>query len=456
MPVNRPQRLANRSHRPGATIGDGMVATARAAGAATALTVLVNAGPMLLAGIGGSLFLLRGCLWSPSPAPQPTHTLAPQPLAAATVHPTSIATASVQPSVRTLRPSRPVGDPRLDRQALDVTPYEILPEEVILPQEHAEPLRLAQPGGFFAMGPGFHPAANPMFSFPPGNNSIMGMIAEPPSANDPPTFEESPLFDLKRGRKFLGTCQMPGSPSKRVSLSLGAIREGGRNIEAKLSLLESPRTTKAFTGVIEKNPHRLTLTPDLNPTSFGTFLTYMPWYSNSPTKITLSISEDGKLLSGTSVASEEFEFLPQERSSSATRTRAPMPIDSFAGFDDASKGGTDWKVTSSSSESTASTSQIWSFAQISDGEGSFIWRRDGNTIASGTYLENQQKKQLDIVLTHGQESRTYRGIFKPIDGSQERVQICISKIHDDERPKRMGREEGNLFELEANDSKDEP
>lgn len=450
MPANRPQRPVNRSHRPGATIGDGMVTSARIAGVTA---ILINGGPMLLAGLGGCLFLFRGCIWSaPHIAQQPRAAVATpayMPQQMPSVIPVSPREARRQSSRAPLQIAEPSPVAHSDERAL----IDAVIEPGVPSLDQVEPLRLPQPGGFFAMGPGFNGAANPMPGFPFGNNSIMGMITEPPSASDPPAFEESPLFDLKRGRKFLGTCQMPGSPSKRMSLALGAIREGGRNIEAKLSLLEAPRMTKAFTGVIEQNPLRLTLTPDQHPTSFGTFLTYMPWYSNSPTKITLSIADDGKSLSGTSVASEEFEFLPQERNAEAIRVRRPLPIETFAGFDDASQGSTKWNVKRKGQESGDGTAQLWSFTQISDGEGSFSWFRDGSKIASGTYLENASKKQLDIFLTRGRETLIYRGVFNSFVADEEGVEVCIAKEQGQERPAQITSEKGNVFELMASDSR---
>ena len=267
--------------------------------------------------------------------------------------------------------------------------------------------------------------------------------------NEPPTIEISPLFNFERGRKFAGTSQMPGEPSRRIQLSIDAIRENGRNISAKLSTLDGRRYTRHYTGLIEKKPLRLKLIPVRNPTSFGTFVTYQPWYSNSPMDITLEISSDGKSLTGTSGSSEEFELLPLFEVSHAV---APIEVidssEQFAGFDDSSEGATQWRlVRRNATGIEASEEQLWMFTLINEGGGSFVWTKGQAMLASGSYLENASRGEIDILLIDGQEPKVYRGLIDGDSATAHALRVCIPRESDGIRPLHGTERYGNVFEV---------
>ena len=461
-PIDYKQQKSFPRQRRGATIGDGMVTSAKIAGATALVTVLVHSAPFLIAAFAGVLFLCRGCIWR-----VPTTTLSPTQFQQSSIASPAIRPA-VAPAISTPKqlPNVPVAgrrdvDEQLPRQQSVRTQSPDLQEPLL--DDPQQGLSMDAPVDAMDMArgfslPTFQPPQHHGFGF--GNGIGFGLPADPlrnmiearPAPLETPNFEASPLFDLKRGRKFLGTSQMPGMPSRRISLFIGAIREGGRNIEVKLSSLDHPRVTRPYSGVIQKIPARLTLIPVRHPTNLSTFLTYEPWYSNSPTEINLSLSDDGKTLIGTSASSEEFQLLPQHeltpQSPQLSSQVAEPEQGTTSAFDPSEQGGTIWKLARRNLLSLDSQDlQQWEFAKTIEDGGSFIWRAKGREIASGTYLENASTHEIDLVITKGLEQKTYRGIYRPLGNTPGGLQVCIPKNPADARPKRVSHSLGNVYDL---------
>lgn len=415
---------------------------------------LFNAGPYLLGLCAVGVFLLRGCLNSISlqallqamatnavpgplllqPATPPTRTMEAH---SAVVLGAGGRSTYVPGPESTPVPSMLIADEGPENDVAEVTVQPRMPM-----------------GGFFGnptpvpwMGTHVDQTSMPTYQQPMFPNMLQDASAAPRSMS----FDECPLFDSKRGRKFTGTSQMPGEASKRISLSIGAIRERGKNVEARLSTLEGQRFTREYTGTLQQNPLKLVLTPVTNPRSFGTFVTYMPWYSNSPTKIELSLDLDGKMLLGTSVSGEEFELLAQpDRSANVRGNQATPRSETLEGFDDPSKGATRWMLKSASDDSHETTFQAWEFHHQEDGKGGFKWYKDGRIIASGRYAEDPRKGHLDIALKVNGSSVQYLARFKPKQSGDE-LEVCVPHHSADERPATISAKEGKVYLIQRVD-----
>lgn len=437
----------------GASIGDGMKTSARIAGTTTLIGLLLNAGPMLLASSAGILLLLRGCLSSWTSVPQ-TVPPGPASVAVSSYAPPRYSQAiapSLRPASRPIR-TQPLALPEIPQQSTNVNFDHAAefesgdygsqnPNQFVLSYPSTPFRPMPHVGNFPAStvwGAGFAAPSNPM----------LDVMAAGPAMSDSPSQAISPLFSFQQGRKFAGTSQMPGEPSRRISLSIAAIRDGGSNISAKISTLEGARFSRPYTGLIEKNPWRLKLIPVRNPKSFGTFVTYIPWYSESPTDITLEISADGKSLAGTSVSSEQFELLPQfEISPEFTDTNSPVPL-SDSVLDDSNEGGTQWKLMERNGEPvSAAESQLWTFTQTNADRGNFEWTKASVQIASGSYVEGEVKGQLDIILAGDDRPQIYRGLMDFLQGEEHTIRICIPATADQKRPARITGKYGNVFKL---------
>lgn len=415
---------------------------------------LFNAGPYLLVSCVAGVWLLRGCLNAlPLQAPLPS-------MAANAIQP-PLSLSPSAPMPRALAPNMAVGMGVSGRSTYDHGTESTPVPSMLIGEE--EPDRevaevTIQPripfGGFFGdlepvprIGTHSEQPSLPTYQQPVFPNMLQDGNAAPRSIS----FDDCPLFDSKRGRKFTGTCQMPGEASKRISLSIGTIRERGKNVEARLSTLEGQRFTREYTGTLQQNPLKLILTPVTNPRSFGTFVTYMPWYSNSPTKIELSLDLDGKMLVGTSVSGEEFELLAQpDRSTNIRGTQATPSSETFEGFDDPSTGATRWMLKIAGTESHANASQAWEFHHQEDGKGGFKWQKDGRIIASGRYAEDPRKGHLDIALKVNGSSVLYLAKFKP-GQSGDALEVCVPHHSTDERPTTISAMAGKVYFIQRVD-----
>ena len=159
-------------------------------------------------------------------------------------------------------------------------------------------------------------------SMDPSSSFMERTIANPIRAG-----ESSDQFSFKRGRRFTGTSQQSGEPSMRVQLSIISVKDRGTSVTARLASLDSSRLSRNYNGLIETNPLRLTLIPEAQSNGFSTFVTYQPWHSNSPTRISLEINSE-KGLSGTSGSGERFELFaePEPQPNHATARN-------FSGFE---------------------------------------------------------------------------------------------------------------------------
>lgn len=456
-PRGRRPFTANRNDSIGASIGDGMKTSARIAGATTIVGLLLNAGPWLMACFAGILLFARGCLSNLMLPPQP---VAHVPHAQAAAAPLTYARPQyARAPIATKLPIRPPVDmrhqaePELQRQANDA--------EV----DHASGFETAGYAESFPnqMSMNYPPSIS--FGMPPaGNfpvtafwglglnapsNPMLDVVTTSPPVADSSTQTVSPLFSFQTGRKFAGTSQMPGEPSRRIMLSIAAIRDRGTNIAAKISTLEGASFTRTYTGLIEKEPWRLKLIPVRNPKSFGTFVTFMPWYSNSPTDITLEVAADGKSLVGTSVGSEQFELLPQFEISQED-TQADETADEIgSSLDDTRAGGTQWQLIERNSKPIREDDlQIWTFTQRSPGKGNFAWTKDSAILAQGTYAEGQVKGHIDITLASGAEPQLYLGLMDSTVGTDQAMRFCIPLAADQKRPARITEKYGNVFKLQ--------
>lgn len=448
---HRARKRVQRRRQHGATIGDGIRSSARIAATMTGITLLIKAGPMLLAGIAGCVFVIRGCMSTPTPSP---HFDGKTPSTEQSPPSTVIHMPSVERSRdRSHRPQTsatavykaPIrGASHQDAQAASPAPAEADWQYFTEPVPPAVQLFPPQPSLF----PSFVIPMNQPFPGPPTPNAFGGMLATGPSAPAPSVDPvSSPLFDVSKGREFLGTSQQPGYPSVRISLSLDAIQERGRNLKARMSTLQGTRISKTFTGMIEQNPLRLVLIPDTNPTSFGTFVTYQPWHSSSPTRITLEIASDGKLLTGTSYSGEQFELMPHaERELPANVV--PEVVVPFPGFDDEGESSTVWKLLNKNGKPV--DDQTWEFTQQVSGLGEFRWMRGTTVIAQGTYRDASDVQHLDISVTIGAKSHAYPGRYTVRGTSQGVIRVCLPAEAISKRPRGVSSTYGNMFELSSN------
>ena len=441
------------------------------------IALLIQSAPVLLVGIAGCVLVFQSCSWSlPSIAPttvptvalhpQPQPSVAPRPayvpeqVASFTPEPLPVPQ-QPQPQSRSRQeqsPPRPRArqtalerlSPRLNSGASEQEEPDEEPDDYDGPRPAFNqapqgmfgggmgfPLPTMTNGPGLGMGGGFFGSPNPMWS----------TLVDPMTANQPQSFEESPLFDLRRGRKFLGTSQLQSEPSRRISLSLDAIRERGTNITARLTTIEGTRFSRQYTGVLENNPPRLTLIPVQDPRGIGTFVTYQSWTSNSPTRISLTISNDGKELSGSSYSGEVFELLP-----APDRTEVAETLESdFSGFDDKETSATIWFLDKRNYKTIQHES--WEFHQKDDDGGQFAWLQTSGARIKGSYTQDLEQGHLDIEIVINGEPQLYHGYFKPLASGDGRMQVCIPKSAAGKRPNRISVQQGNVFDLIPSEQK---
>ncbi len=440
--VKRPSRSVVHS---GATIGDGMRTTAKVAAATTLLTILIHSAPALLAATLGSFLLFRGCS-QPAPIPLqpvPMHTSLPD------LHPPTIhaARSTVAPSIQKLETNQ-VANMLAEQfpDEIEVDSHEHLVEFADIQPSQDSIVSQFQPQLPFTTSSSLAPSS-PLLPVPLptfADNSPANTSTRPVPA---PNIDTT-VFDLRRGKTYLGTCQMSRQASKRMSLSITEIRDRGTNIQAKLTLLESPRTTKKFTGTVENNPPRLILTPLSEGNGFGTFVTYLPWYSNSPTAITLEMSKDGMHLEGTSGSTEQFDLWAQAGVSDLAHSVASPSNDTdFNGFDPTIGRGTTWSISQIDSRSAPSApAQTWVFTSLEEGIGTFVWTQGSKILSSGTYKEGAEANEFDIIIMKGMEQQVYRGrIQTPVQDN--RLRVCVSKEQNAPRPTQISSVYGRVYEL---------
>lgn len=447
----RPRKRVKQQRQHGATIGDGIRSSARIAATMTGIALLIKAGPMLLAGVAGCVFVIRGCMSTPTPLPHfdgkaqsteqsPPSTVMQMP----SVERNRASAKQQQVTARAVYTAPIRGETIPETPAVHPAPTEPDWQYFTEPAPTAAPTITWQPSSF----PSFVIPLNQPFPGAPAPNAFGGLHSTGPSSSAPSVDPvSSPLFDVSKGRKFLGTSQQPGSPSVRISLSLDAIQERGRNLKARLSTLQGTRITKSFTGLIEQNPLRLVLIPETNPTSFGTFVTYQPWHSNSPTRITLEIASDGKLLTGTSGSGEQFELMP-DAEREAPALVVPKIAVPFNGFDEEGASGTVWKLVNKNGNPV--DDQTWEFTQLVSGHGEFRWMRGATVIAQGNYRDANDVQHLDITVTIGAKSHVYPGRYTVRDTSQGVIRVCLPAEANSKRPKGVSSTYGNIFELSSN------
>lgn len=492
--------------RHGATIGDGMQTAARVGGWTAFAALLLNSAPILIAALAGLIFMVRGCLVStfetstperpvasqqPLPPTSPLTSIPLNPRPAAAIEPRGIASNGSGRTVGLPLQQESNADPtRSDeiswrREIADriAEPHHQANADVSVHSPKIDELSGLAPPGYlpeqfglarpFAgtlwtspndVGNGLENTVGP-FGFPAAGD-VMGMgftgqefgmtqrvagrgLAADYTSPEIGQIEASPLFDTRKGRKYTGTSQQPGQQSYRISLSVDLIREHGSNMRARLSLLEGSRITKPFDGFLDDDGRSMTLVPITNPGSFGTFLTHMPWHSQSPTRITLEILGDGKRLTGKSYSGERFELTEddsaQQRASKGHESTQPTALVELGG---ASSDGKIWDVVRRNGvELSPNEKTSWLFFNEKDRSGTIEWLRGGNEIASGTYKDYGNGRDLDINIIRGEKVDTYRGFFMALLNDPGSIRIVIPKLPGVERITSMNGDLCNRFDL---------
>ena len=429
----------------GRTVGDGIATSAKVGGAVAIVTLITQALPALLGGSALTMWLFsRGCNTPSVPSTPPVVMVPP-------------VSQSPPPRIRQRRSEPIERRPReLDsRQATAELARSIqrsLPTEADTPAVTANPPVAEAPPEtpvepnlphITAHPFGYRDPAGYSPNSPMNVNPLLGMLTNP-QARRSNRNEISPLFEMWPGREFAGTSRMQGSPSERVLLKINEVRDGGSYIAAQLSLINKPRVKRAFTGFIEND--QLTLQPVQDPQEFGMWLTYMPWHSKFPTDITLSMSADGKHLSGTSSANESFNFLP--RVDPATTRARSGPVESeWLGIapDSLSENSatTQWKIAAKDGEPLGGkVDHIWLFRKTSDNGGSFTWFAGDKTKASGRYSEDRESGHLDLTI----DGKKFLALVEAATDETQAVKLCVADPGHD-RPTRMDASLGKLFEI---------
>jgi len=430
----------------------------------TTATLLVKSGPLILIGLAGALLCFRSCISLSLPMAPQSQPIASQPQQGRQVmqqQSTTLPSPYGNPSesVRA-RPARATiaspgqsARPMETESDVDSSHLLIVEDEPIrqVPamffESHALPFA-PQPMGLF---PSFDGSSGVMGSSPPQglfggpNMTPMGNAIDPSSrfmentiANPSATSAEpSSQFSFKRGRKFTGTSQQSGNPSMRVQLAITGVKDRGTNITARLTSLEKSGVGKNYTGLIETNPLRLTLIPEAQSNGFGTFVTYSPWHSNSPTRITLAINSD-KGLSGTSVSGEQFDLQAEPEP-----IPKAIPSPSFHGFDSDALNQTVWTILHKNGEAVSGES--WIFDATSK---SFEWRKESKVIAKGNYKESIALKSLDIILVKPTSTKVYSCLFHDTPGKDNSVRVCVPREPGGARTTTLDSAVGNLFDIE--------
>ena len=221
---------------------------------------------------------------------------------------------------------------------------------------------------------GSHQAPSPWST---GGDAMHGTLTDPTDH-----LEIDGMFDEIRGRSFEGTSQFRDEPSRRVRLSIDRIRDRGGNLKARLTLLDSPHTTKPFVGVIDRDSGTLSLQADVEPGNIPMANMGVPWYSpNLSPRITFS-SDDGKTLTGRSTVGDVFQLQPKQ--ARLVRTR-PAVEQGESSLPTLQQGEQLLYQLVRRNGRTLEADDQWLFVNTANSQGDFTWTHDGSTKADGTY-----------------------------------------------------------------------
>ncbi len=444
-------------HQNKLTFGDWINMIAKLAAASTFATVIANCLPAILVAISGGYLLLKGC-HVPAPIPlqrtDATATAAPylesslktsSQIDPASSRESNASVAALLRGTNSDAPEPTIANPRSASSNLFQDPFDIdvVAESKVDAMEPDDELSgLGQAVNI--PGPSF---ASPALTSLPNFDQPTFRTFDSHSREN---LEAASLFNARAGRTYMGTCQMPGQSSRRMSLTLSEIRDNGTSINARLSLLDSRRKSKKYSGTVASDPPRLILRPESEGQGFGTFLTYMPWYSDSPTPITLDISKDGLRLYGESASSEQFELVAQPE-----RTRIDVESVSeevedemaFEGFDALDGQATTWHVHKVDSRTLSAGHETWEFTSLATGVGSFVWMRGSSLVASGTYREDTEAAHIDIILTSGKQQKIFYGLVRAAEDDRT-LHACIPKEPGEPRPISVSSQFGRVYTLQ--------
>lgn len=441
--------------RNGATIGDGMRASARTAAFIGGFTLLLQATPMFLAAITGCVFFFRSCRpfsapvanHAPIPVRSPVYAPTPSPAipsssdALTRQDPSPIrqaAEALARPAVR--RSSRTEPDPNavptpreLHAQLVEESPG-MVPEQEVLVIADVDPVSSAvgqqAPYGFGNTGS--RRAAPPTPPSPFRDNGVVqGMVGESFDADE---LDDQGVFEEFRGGTFVGTSQMEGQPSERIQLTIDRIRDGGSNVRATMVQLEGSHKRRVFDGLIEGDPPYLTLIPRTNSRMMGGgFGVASPWHGDMPQRIHLDIM--GKTLMGETRTRERFVlFAKEEVAETQAQATPPLPI--------AGNGIRNWKVVSRNG-SSLSGEETWHFRQTSPtGRGRFVSKVSGRLKTSGRYVI-QSEDTLNLYVLKDGRTNTFRCRIFLRDGD---LTLCIPEA-DARQPSAILPEHGLVLKL---------
>ena len=462
MSIQEQFEAIRRQHQQGATIGDGMRASAKTAAWLGGLSLFLNSLPYLLPLVGACLlFFFRGCNVTPyaSPAPSERHTLQPHTPAVVTSPPQRQSQAhrailqaiqSPQPEP-TSEPTVPASlshtaSPQSNASYLTPAPSILSPAETSSEQETAD-LNQLRPNPFAGEGRRtFAPrASNPLQPRHWGRTTspsrqtrqptgLLGMQPDVPNATS--AYDESGIYETMSGATYVGTCQLPEHPSKRCKLVIHSIQDRGTNITATMSLTSGGKRRK-FTGFVQGD--ELTLIPQLGrgESEYG-FPT--AWYGQKPRRIYLTLDGDGKRLSGSAdVSNESFEFVPR----ATIRRPGPATIPALKSMDDGEE--LTWKITSRNTKPT-SGDHLWQFKQTGLRRGHFSWLQGGEVKLSGSYrLSAGSSHSINLTMGESEATKTYRCRCKP-DYQAGLLNLWIPKSSS--QPAKADPKTDHLFTLE--------
>jgi len=248
----------------------------------------------------------------------------------------------------------------------------------------------------------------------------------------------NPLYESMAGRDFEGTCQMPSEPSRRMKLTIGRIRDRGRNLTARFTTLEGPRKILNFKGLIEHNPSRLTLISQLPPRKLGGgyYGVRRGWIKQPPKRVTLYL-DSGKLLTGESTNGEMFELAPKEEPPEPVAAAIPPSIRNME-IGEQFK----WKLAHRDNKPLPGE-HYWLFHQTSRSTGEFTWTENDNNKSSGRYIISRSSSTVTLALeTKSGREKRYQCRVKP-NGTAGDLLVSV--------PRKPGKLDGNTdysFSLE--------
>jgi len=434
MSIQEQFEAIGRQHQQGATLGDGLKATAQTTAWLGGITLILQALPALIPIIAGCLFFFRGCNITPKiesvPRPQNSHAIAPR-----LTHP--VARTPRTPSIREVVQSRPTPSPapiiQPPSQPAEIALDDNLPSvSQSWPQEQRNHLDARNPLAIAANqqrrgGSAFFPGIG---AFP--TNGFGERAIVDPSATA--TYDRGGIYEEISGRTFVGISQMPSQSSERVQLTIGRVRDRFSNITASMVSLEKRQRRRSYTGLIEGNPPQLVLNPVQKTGDYSGMGFTSTWHGKWPRRISLNI--DGKSLIGQSATSREtFEFLPKEpRRVSPASTTVLLVGDG---------GESAWKI-DRKNDKHINFDQQWIFKQTKRGRGDFTWMTDSQVKLKGRY---QSQAAGALTLTLNQDNpKTYR-CRAALEAN--RLKVCVPQAGAS-RPTSIEPKFGNVFYLSQN------